>query len=151
MYHRDGVQGVFLCGISEQVDFYVMMKLYDDPSIDVDVLLNEFFTRHFGAASEPMKQFYLRIESIFNDSNNYPEEIRTKENQFHQSEQIAWKYLGTEERMNELGALISQAEHLANTDLEKQRVALWKKGVWDYMLQGRAKYIEKTKADKEGK
>jgi len=151
MYYRDGVQGVFLCGMGEQVDFYVMMKLYDDPSLDVDALLNEFFTRHFGAASEPMKQFYLRIESIFNDSNNYPEEVRTKENQFHQNEEIAWKYLGTEERMNELGALMSQAEQLAKTDLEKQRVALWKKGVWDYMLEGRAKYLEKTKAGKEGK
>jgi hypothetical protein len=151
MYHRDGVRGVFLCGMGEQVDFYVMMKLYDDPTLDVDALLSEFFSRHFGAASESMKRFYLRIEDIFNDSNNYPEEVRTKETQFHQTEEFAWKYLGTEERMNELGTLMAQAEQLAKTDLEKQRVALWKKGVWDYMLQGRAKYLEKTRTGKESK
>ncbi len=141
MYHRDGVRGVFLCGIGEQVDYYMTMKLYDDPTQSPDALLKEFFIRYFGAAAEPMQRFYLRIESIFNDSNNYPAEVRQEETQFHQTEEIAWKYLGTPERMEELGHWMAQAQERTRTDLEKQRVALWKKGVWDYMIAGQKQYL----------
>jgi len=140
MYHRDGVRGVFLCGIGEQVDYYLTMKMYDDPSIDPDDLLDEFFTRYFGAASEPMKQFYLKIEEIFSSPDNYPDYVRTMDRQFHQSEKIAWEYLGTRDRMRQLAKLMRKANELAETDLERQRVHLWKEGVWEYMRDGRRKY-----------
>jgi hypothetical protein len=143
MYHRDGVRGVFLCGIGEQVDYYLTMKMYDDPTIDPDELLDVFFARYFGAASEPMKRFYLRIEEIFSTPENYPEPVRTQERQFHQTEEIAWKHLGTRERMVELGALMRSAKELAKTAIERERVASWDKGVWQYMVQGRKKYLEK--------
>ena len=143
MYHEDGVKGLFLCGIGEQIDYYVTMKLLDDPDLEVDDILNEFFTRYYGAAAEPMKHLHLRIEEIYSDPNNYPEEVRTEERQFHQNEEIAWKYLGTEERMAELGELMEEAKSLASTDIEKKRVGLFQRGVWDYMIIGRKKYLEK--------
>lgn len=145
-YHRDGVRGVFLCGIGEQVDFYVTARLYDDPSLSVESLLEEFFTRSFGPAALPMRRFYETIESIFCDSGNYPPEIRAKEAQFHQTEKIAWEWLGTAERMATLGALIAEAESLAATAQDRQRVALWKSGVWDYMQEGRARYLARNHA-----
>ena len=137
MYHRDGVRGVFLCGIGEQVDYYLTMKLYDDPSLDPDAVLDEFFTLYFGAAAVPMKKFYTRIEETFNDPNSYPEYVRAEEKQFHQNKELAWEYLGTEDRMNELGQLMEKAQALAKTDVEKERVLLWRRGVWDYMVEGR--------------
>jgi len=143
MYHRDGVRGVFLCGIGEQLDFYLTMKLYDDPSLDPDALLNEFFSRYFGAAAEPMRAFYTRIEEIFNNPANYPDEVRQVEKQFHQTETLAWKYLGTAERMKELGTFIERAGQLAVRDLEKKRVRTWQEGVWDYMVKGRKMYLAK--------
>jgi len=143
MYHQDGVRGVFLCGIGEQLDFYLTMKLYDDPKLDPDALLNEFFSRYFGAAAKPMRAFYSRIEEIFNNSDNYPDEVRQVEKQFHQTEEMAWKYLGTEERMKELDALMDRAGNLARGDLEKKRVRTWQEGVWDYMLEGRRMYLAK--------
>jgi hypothetical protein len=42
--------------------------------------------------------------------------------------------------MEELGALMTQAGKLAATDTEKQRVALWRKALWDWMCQGREQY-----------
>ncbi len=144
MYHRDGVRGVFLCGIGEQVDYYVTMKFYDDPTQDIDALLHEFFSLYFGAAAKPMARFYGLIEETFGDSDLYPAPVRTKEHQFHQTERMAWKYLGTSERMERLGKLIAKAERAAKTDIEKKRVQTWKEGVWDYMAQGRKAYIEKT-------
>ena len=147
MYHRDGVRGMFLCGIGEQVDYYVTMKLLNDPDLDVDALLDEFFTRYYGAASEPMKRLYSRIEDIYSDSKNYPAEVMTEEHQFHQNEEIAWGYLGTAEHMAELGTLMEQATQLAETQVEEQRVALFERGVWQYMQEGRARYLVKSEAD----
>jgi hypothetical protein len=48
----------------------------------------------------------------------------------------AWETLGTAARMEELGKLIAQAEQLTSTDPERQRVALWRKAIWDWMKQG---------------
>lgn len=44
MYATDGVKGVYLCGLSEQIDFYLTMKLFDNPSLDTDEILDEFLT-----------------------------------------------------------------------------------------------------------
>lgn len=140
MYHADGVRGVFLCGIGEQVDYYLTMKMYDDPSLDPDALLDEFFTSYFGAAADPMKRFYSRIEETYSDPANYPGAVRTQDAQFHQTEEIAWVYLGTKQRMAELGGYMERAKALASTDLERQRVATWDRGVWQYMVEGKRKH-----------
>ena len=58
----------------------------------------------------------------------------------HQTEELAWGLLGTRERMTEFGKLMDAAKAAAKTDLEKQRVALFDQGVWQYMLQGKAAY-----------
>ena len=64
MYAKDKVRGIFLCGIGEQLDFYITMKLYDNPSLDPDELIDEFFTSYFGKAAKPMSDFYDKIESV---------------------------------------------------------------------------------------
>ncbi|NIA14068.1 MAG: DUF4838 domain-containing protein [Nitrospiraceae bacterium] len=148
MYHADGVRGVFLCGIGEQVDYYLTMKMYDDPAIDADALLDEFFTAYFGAAAAPMQAFYERIEAIYSNPLNYPEEVRKKETQYHQNARVAWECLGTEERMAELQALIERAQARASSDVEKRRVQTWTEGVWDYMAEGRRAYFEEKAAKK---
>ena len=94
----------------------------------------------FGAASEPMRQFYLEIEETFINPDNYPSYVRTTDRQYHQTEKIAWEYLGTKERMHQLSKLMQEAGQIAETDLERKRVRLWKEGVWEYMREGRRKY-----------
>ena len=144
MFAADGIRGVFIEGVSDQIDTYVTMKLLDDPSLDVDALLDEFFTRYYGAAAEAMKRFYLRVEETFSNPANYPEEVRKNRKQdFFQTEEIAWKYLGTEPRMAELGALMDEASRLAVGEVEKQRVALFRKAIWDHMVEGRKQYLVK--------
>jgi hypothetical protein len=144
MFARDGIRGAYLEGISSQIDTYVSLKLFDDPSLDIDALLDDFFTRYYGAAAAPLKRFYLRVEEIYSNPANYPAEVRKdRYKQFHQTEEIAWKYLGTESRMAELGTLMDEATRLVGTDVEKQRVALFRRAVWDYMVEGRKKYLDK--------
>ena len=67
----------------------------------------------------------------------------------HQTAIIAWEYLGTEERMEELGALIEQAKTFAVTQTEKQRVKLWEKGVWEYMAKGRDMHFNNNRVSNQ--
>jgi hypothetical protein len=81
-----------------------------------------------------MRKFYERVEQIYADPANYPK------NQGHQNEEIAWGYLGTAERMAELGKLMEQAKQSVRSSLERKRVELFEKGIWQYMQAGRATY-----------
>lgn len=145
MYCKDKVKGIFLCGIGEQLDFYITMRLYDNPELNTDTLLNEFFDSYFGNASPAMKAFYTKIESVYANPLNYPTNIQTVDAQFHQTEELAWKYLGTEKVMNELAGYIAEAEKLVRTDDEQQRVDSWITGVWQYMQKGYNNYQKKRK------
>lgn len=141
-FARDGIRGAFIEGVSDQVDTYVTIKLLDDPSLDVDTLLEEFFTRYYGPAAEPIKRFYLCVEETYCNPANYPAEIQTNlQEDFFQTEEIAWKYLGTEERMAKLGSLMDEATRLAVGDIEQQRVALFRQAIWDHMVEGRQQYM----------
>jgi hypothetical protein len=147
-YSDAGVSGIFIepsymgrpsrNGIlMDQLEIYINWKLADNPILDADVLFNEFFDRYYGKAAEPMRQFYLMVEKIFCNSRNYP--VNTK----HQNEEIAWTRLGTKDRMSKLSTYMDQAKRLADTEPFKQRVALFDKGVWQYMKKGREDYLER--------
>lgn len=151
MFAKDGIRGVFLNGLGEQVDTYVTLKLLDNPDLDVDKLLDEFFSRYYGSAGEPMKKIYLLIEKIYSDPLNYPEYVQKERRHFHQSEEIAWGYLGTEERMRELGKLMEEAKSKAKTELERKRVSLFEEGIWSYMLEGREAYLKKKGVEEKKK
>ncbi|MFH0797206.1 MAG: DUF4838 domain-containing protein [Candidatus Omnitrophota bacterium] len=146
MFHKDGILGTYsdAWATGEQIDAYVMFKMLDDPDQDVDQLLHEFFTRYYGpAAGKYLEQFYRRVEEIYTNPANYPEEVQKEDKTFHQTEEIAWGYLGTAERMAELGKLVEQAGAAVQTDAEKQRFALFEQGIWKYMSEGRKKYVAK--------
>jgi len=143
-FAKDGVRGAFLNNLGDYLDTYLTFRYLDDPGQDVDRLIDEFHTLYYGAAAAPMKQLYLRIEEIFSNPAHYPEDVRTGKRHSHQTEEMAWGYLGTAERMAELGQLMDTARRLAASDLEKRRVALFEKGIWDYMVEGRRKYVAKT-------
>ncbi len=153
MYHDAHIQGIFLEHSSEmglpylfdQLEFYVTFKLADDQTLDGDKLIDEFFTLYYGAAAAPMKRLYLGIEDAYSNPRSYPVEIQKSPAHNHQNEALAWGSVGTEERMARFAVLMDQARAAAKTDLEKQRVGLFEKGVWDYMVEGRRKYLERSK------
>ncbi len=155
MYHRDGIKGFMLNGLSQQLDHYVYAKMFDNPDLDVDELMDEFFSRYYGNAAKPMRQIYDMIENIYCNPSNYPMEIHDKARKGHyydQNEEIAWKYLGTEKRMAELEKLMQEAKALAKSEIEKKRVALFENSVLKYMKEGRKQYLlkaaQKPKIDK---
>lgn len=133
MFIQDGIRGIFICGEQDMLEGYVIAKIWDDPTQDVDAMLDEFFDRYFGNAARPMKKFYLGLEKIATDPKNYPPRYKWKD--------VAWTTLGTEERMEKLGSLMAKAQSKAQTDQEKERVALWNEALWKWMEEGRAQAV----------
>jgi len=135
LYNAHGIRGAFINGAGQDVDMYVTYRLIDDPTLDLEQILDEYFTGYYGAAAAPMKKFYLLVEKIYSNPANY---LKPKKGVCvgHQKEEMAWRYLGTPKRMAALEAFVVEARKLAATDLEKQRLALFEKSVWDYMCAG---------------
>jgi len=141
---KDGIQGIFMCGEPDQLEYYVLMKLWDDPTLDVDSLMDEFFSSYFQEAALPMASFYRSIEKIASDPSRYPESYMGPK------EQIAWEYLGTNKVLKDLEKLIHKAEAKASTDTVRERVRQWR-GILDWMIEGRKQYLNGLDTDPDRK
>jgi hypothetical protein len=135
-FQRLGVRGIFHCGYGQDVEAYLTFKLMDDPSLDVDTLLDEYFAGLYGAAAAPLKQAYLEIEKTFCDPALRPARSDAP------FIEVNWRILGSAERMAALEALLVQARGLASSAREKRALALFDLGVWSYMLAGRQQYLQ---------
>lgn len=149
--HEAGIKGVFdeLCTetgnsyLNCQLENYLTLMLAFDAMRDGEAMINEFFTKYYGAAGEPMKQLYRELEEVKFDLNNYPEKVRAGTKYQSLSPELACKYLITPERMTKWTALLDTA--LANAHgVHKERVQQYKTGVWDHMTAERAKYLAKN-------
>ena len=138
LLYQLGIKGIFHCGYGQEVESYVTFRLMDDPTLDVNQLLNEYFQRMYGPAAQAMQRIYNEIESAFMDLKNYPAGIGDFER--------SWTYQGTPERMIKLHADLITAKKLATTAPYRERVTLWEKGVWSYMTAGAEQYKAKVSA-----
>lgn len=151
LYHQAGVKGIFMehhgetghSYLHDQVEMYVTWRLADDPTLDGRRLIDEFFTRYYGSAAEPMRQLYAAIEATYCNPASYPERIQTSPAHQHQTEELAWKYLGTPQRMARFAALMAAAQRSAPGGVEARRVALFETGIWKPMLAGAAQWAKK--------
>ncbi|MDD5707880.1 MAG: DUF4838 domain-containing protein [Kiritimatiellae bacterium] len=142
MYQSHGYRGMYHCGLPPEMDTYVLFRLMDNADLDADALLDEYFTGMYGAASAPLKKFYLSVEKVYCDPKFRP----TAKGSDPQSVETAWGLLGTAERMAEWGKLVDEAKALAKTEREKKNVALFELSIWQYMKQGREKYVMRKAA-----
>ena len=138
-YYELGVEGIFHCGYGQEVEAYVSFKAMDDPYQDVDQLLEEYFTGLYGPAGKPMRAMYEAMEDTWCDPALRP---GTRVS----GPELAWGHLGTAERMAHFQSLLDEAKALAETDLQKQRIAAFEHGTWSYMTRGRQNYVDRMKA-----
>ena len=121
--------GIFHCGFDGEVDNYIQLEKMIDPTRDVKVLLDEFFSM-YGKAAPHLRAFYELVESRFCDRSLYAGHAG------HQNAALAWGVLGTKDVMDKLADLMAKAEAAAETPEEKARVNIWKLSVWNYMKEG---------------
>jgi len=53
---------------NQGINFYVATRLIADPTTNVDSLLDEYYTRFFGAAAAPMRRYWERFETAMANS-----------------------------------------------------------------------------------
>ena len=141
-----------------QLEAYVAARVCDNPELDTDKLVEEFFPRYYGGAAKPMREFYRIVEEAVWNKSNYPPEWFKDDNNIgpfgrmdsaatcgFYPEAVCWGRLGTKDRMDKLAKCMDEAKRLVKTEPEKQRLNWFDQGVWQPMLRGRAKYEAKEK------
>lgn len=103
---------------NQGINFYVGAKLVNDPETDVDALLDEYFTRFYGAAKGPMRLSFDLWEDAM---------LQTAP---AGDAGYAWLSIFTLDRVKAAADLLERAEELAAQDSEKiqRRVALARSG-----------------------
>ena|GEM_PF-490133 len=150
MYKKAGIRGIFMehsCEfgqtyLGDQLELYITWKMCNDINVDVEKLIDKFFTNYYGKAAKPMKKLYLAMEETFINPKNYPEYIQKSNAHRHQTRELAYEYLATPNRMLGFVKLMYQAETLASSDVEKQRVDYFNRGIIQPLVKGMDKYKE---------
>ncbi len=143
-FHKLGVLGIFHCGFNGEVENYVSYQMMDDPTLDVDKLLDRYFAA-YGAAARPLRAWYDLAESRYMDPSLIPPGPGGKPYNGSQTVVIAWEHLGDAKAMRKLGALMNKALTKATGEAAK-RLDLWDKGVCGYMRTGRETYLKRMEA-----
>ena len=92
---------------NQGLNFYVAARLVNDPSIDVDALLSEYFSRFYGKAAAPMRKYFDLFE-------------RAMQNTAEAGDYgYAWMSMFTPTLARDAGALLAEAETLAKEDNDK--------------------------------
>jgi hypothetical protein len=103
---------------NQGINFYVAAKLVDDPSRDVDALLNEYFSRFYGRAGTAMRRYFDLWEGAMQGTAAAGDRG------------WAWLSMFTPALVAEAASALSEAERLAAGDSEKvqSRVAFARLG-----------------------
>ncbi len=141
-YRDINVRGIFFNGMGYDVENFVTFAMLEDVDFDVEALLREYFEDMYGPAAEPLRRFYNLVEEVYSNPANYP-----GDDVVHQTEYLAWGFLGTPARMEVLAEFVAEADRLVaeGSDVQKRRVELFKLNFWDYLLEGRKLYEATTK------
>ena len=141
MLADDGIRGILHCGMTPYIDAYIAIKALDDPTLDVDKELNEFFPRYYAGAAGPMKELYYYMEDIQTNAMTYSPEQRAGLPTPGCCQDLAWYWQGRPEVMKKIGAFIEDAKKKADTDLAKKRVAAYERDIWGHMQSGYNAYV----------
>jgi len=149
--HAADVRGLYIQQASElgwsfllsQLELYLALKLADDPALDGNALIHEFFTRYYGAAGPLMQQLATEMEAVKFDLANYPEEVRRGDRYSGLTREIAYRHLLTPERTRRWNDLLDRAVAAAQGS-HKERLLQYKAGVWDRTMASRSAFLNQA-------
>jgi len=132
-YVADGVEGIFLCGWGEGLDFYLMMKCFDDPSFELDDFVDEYFEQSFGSsAGKKLRLFHDEIERIVSDQNNYGASL---------NQQVFWELQGNANNLQKLERLLGDARAELTDPQAIRRIAAWE-NLMKHLKDGRQEWVD---------
>ncbi|OQA82077.1 MAG: hypothetical protein BWY31_03431 [Lentisphaerae bacterium ADurb.Bin242] len=153
-FANDGVKGAFVEVQLKHnpLEAYVAARICDDPSVDVNQLIDEYFTFYYGKAGPAMRQFYKRLEEHAWNIGNYHEYVKKNPPRgsftYYVHPDFANYHLGNPKVMAELQGYIDSALKSASAPVEKKRVQKFIDDIWRQAVEGR---VEFEKRDRERK
>ncbi len=145
MFIEDGVQGMFIENFVDYnyLETYLALNLCYDRNFPAGKELNNFYKNFFGAAAEPMREYWKEVESAFWNKDNYPKQVLNRYtgvlNIWTHTYEVNWG-IGTAERVAKLDKLFKEAQKLAATPMEKARVEFLGTTIHSQMVAGRKDY-----------
>ena len=123
-------------------NFYFRLKLYDDPSLNVQDMLNEFYDRFYGPAAEPARKFVKAMEDRWNDR-----QMRKASGfgraSHHLPEKFYWEHMGNAQFIEKLKRMMADVRAAApEGSIYAKRVELLDKAILGHALFKRQKYLK---------
>jgi len=112
---------------------YILARMADDPAVDENALLDEYFVHYWGAAAGPIRNIFALFEGIQNNPANFPADafkpLTQKNFDKFGDGKILHEHLLTGERLARITAWMEEAERLAVAPEEKRRVEWFRKTI----------------------
>ncbi len=136
IYKQKNVSGMFFNGFDLETDCYITFAMLQDPGQDVEALLKDYYTGMYGEAGKELLKFYNLVEKQHASPSSFAPGLP------HQT--IFWGRRGNEKAMAELKGYVDAAQKIMDaqgTEIQKKRFELFKFSIWDYMVEGRKRYV----------
>lgn len=133
LFKELGVKGIFHCGWGQELESYLSLRMMDDPGLDAEQIIKEYFELNFGPAAVSMRNFYELAENLYLSEDNTDD-----------LPEIHWGRLGIPANMEKLRNCIEKARELAAGSPYRERVELWNRGIWLHMRKGYEHYQQMT-------
>ena len=123
-------------------NFYFRLKLYDDPSLNVQDMLNEFYDCFYGPAAKPARKFVEAMEDRWNDR-----QMRKASGFGRASHRVPrklyWEHMGNPEFIEKLKRLMADVRAVApEGSIYAKRADLLDKAILGHVLYKRQKYLK---------
>ena len=123
-------------------NFYFRLKLYDDPSLNVEEMLDEFYDGFYGPAGEAARRFIEAMEDRWNDR-----EMRKAsgfgQSSYHLPQEFYWEHMGNAEFIETLKRLMTDVRAAApEGTIYAQRVELLDNAILGHAIFKRNKYLK---------
>ncbi len=115
------------------LNHYVTYRMLRERAVDIDKLLDEYYTLFYGPAAAPMAHFWATIENAWDDPAYQTSDLGKLAKY--------WKVLASAERMKSLRDDIKQAKQLAPDDPYKTRIEVIERSALGALEQRRNEYL----------
>ena len=123
-------------------NFYFRLKLYDDPSLNIEDMLNEFYASFYGPAGKPARRFIEAMEDRWNDR-----EMRQASGfgqaSYHLPLEFYWEHMGNAEFIETLKKLSADVRATApEGSIYARRAELLDQAILGHAVFKRQNYLQ---------
>ena len=130
---------------------YFRMKLYDDKTLDVETMLDEYYDKFYGPAGGAVRKFIEALEDRWCDA-RIATAAGAHPTSYNNNPRLWWEFLGTSDFIAQIEGLLAQAQAAApGGSVYAARVDLLDKGLLTLIQNNRRKYLDAQATQNESK